>query len=424
VAQAVVTAREDTPGDRRLAAYLVPAGSSDGGHSGDGNGDGDGGGLAAAVREWAAARLPEYMAPAAIVILGALPLTPSGKTDRAALPAPDYQAAAPGSQAAETRLEKFLCEAFADILGLPEVGVDDSFFALGGHSLLVLQLVERLRTRGLHISVRTLFQTPTVTGLIGQLERSSVVEAHRVFLTIRAHGNKPPFFCVHPASGLSWCYVPLARIVQAGYPLYGLQARGFHDTSQLAGSIRDMAADYIEQIRTVQGTGPYHLLGWSLGATIAHEIAVQLQAAGEQVAALITMDSGPRSSGDGEQTPELNHGDREQIPEPEYLAEARQRYGGAGGLIPDQFFINGARVYENNVKIVNEHELGIFEGNLLLISSAVVSDKVPSVRAFWKPYVSGKIFEATMPCRHVDMARPDMLRQAWASISSWLNLDN
>jgi thioesterase domain-containing protein/aryl carrier-like protein len=373
------------------------------------------------------------MVPAAISVLDALPLTPASKVDRKALPAPDYTAA--GSRAAETHLEKLLCETFAEILGLPEVGVDDSFFELGGHSLLAIRLVERLRSLGLRILIRTIFQAPTVAGLIRYLDTSSVVEARRVLLTIRGDGNKPPFFCIHPASGISWCYMPLTRIVQAGHPLYGLQARGFDNTSQLAGSIRDMAADYIEEIRAVQVTGPYHLFGWSLGATIAHEIAVQLQAAGEQVAALIAMDGGLRVSTarqqiseldyDGhEQLPELNRDDHEQIPGPKHLVQARQHYGGADGLIPDQALINAAKVYENNVIIASSHESAIYEGNLLLISSAVKEEGVSSMRAVWEPHVSGEIFEATVPCNHVEMARPDILREAWVSISSWLDLDN
>jgi amino acid adenylation domain-containing protein len=157
VDRAAVTVREDTPGDKRLVGYVVPAGR-------DGRD-----GLAARVREHAAALLPDYMVPSAVVLLDRLPLSPNGKLDRGALPAPVYTGTT--GRAPVTVTEDLLCSLFAETLGLETVGPEDDFFALGGYSLLVVRLTGAVKAAlGAELDIVQVFETPTPAGLAVWLE--------------------------------------------------------------------------------------------------------------------------------------------------------------------------------------------------------------------------------------------------------------
>jgi amino acid adenylation domain-containing protein/non-ribosomal peptide synthase protein (TIGR01720 family) len=147
VAQAAVVAREDSPGERRLVGYVVPDRQLPAGRELDER----------SVRAHAAAVLPDYMVPAAVVVLDALPVTANGKVDRAALPAPDFAARATG-RAARTALEEILCGLFAEVLGLARVGPDDSMFELGGDSITAMQLAARARRAGAVFTPQDVFE--------------------------------------------------------------------------------------------------------------------------------------------------------------------------------------------------------------------------------------------------------------------------
>ncbi|MFC9995247.1 amino acid adenylation domain-containing protein [Nocardia sp. NPDC127526] len=248
--------------------------------------------------EWAARTLPSHMVPATIVVLDQLPLTRTGKLDRAALPAPEFAPRA--YRAPATALETTVCEVFAEVLGLDRIGLDDNFFELGGNSLIATKLVARLSAAvATTVPVMWVFTTPTPAGIAGTLGRpgtddSGSEAAFGILLPLRArteNSTAAPLFCIHPIAGIAWSFAGLAAHLDQDRPIYGLQSPALSSSEPLPDSIEDWARLYVKHIRTVQPEGPYHLLGWSLGGVLAHAMAVQLQDEGEQVALLAMMDS-------------------------------------------------------------------------------------------------------------------------------------
>ncbi|MEV5645596.1 amino acid adenylation domain-containing protein [Streptomyces flaveolus] len=253
--------------------------------------------LPSLLRERLAGRLPEFMMPADIVVLDRLPLTENGKVDRAALPEPDPVGGE--HRAPRTPREEELAALFAEVLGMDRIGIDDDFFACGGHSLRLTRLVWRIHEKlGVDVPIRTVFQYPTVAALAAQLSADTEADFEdpfAVLLPIRTEGHRPPLWWLHPGGGLSWPYLGFARHVEPSWPLYGIQARGFDGTTPPAGSIEEMVEDYLGQVLQVQPSGPYHLLGWSFGGTLAHAMAAELQRRGREVALLALLDAAPSS---------------------------------------------------------------------------------------------------------------------------------
>ncbi|KIN27276.1 non-ribosomal peptide synthetase DhbF [Bacillus subtilis] len=408
---AAVIVREDQPGDKRLAAYVIPSEETFD---------------TAELRRYAAERLPDYMVPAAFVTMKELPLTPNGKLDRKALPAPDFAAAVTG-RGPRTPQEEILCDLFMEVLHLPRVGIDDRFFDLGGHSLLAVQLMSRIREAlGVELSIGNLFEAPTVAGLAERLEMGSSQSALDVLLPLRTSGDRPPLFCVHPAGGLSWCYAGLMTNIGTDYPIYGLQARGIGQREELPKTLDDMAADYIKQIRTVQPKGPYHLLGWSLGGNVVQAMATQLQNQGEEISLLVMLDAYPNHFLPIKEAPDdeealiallaLGGYDPDSLGDKpldfEAAIEILRRDGSALASLDETVILNLKNTYVNSVGILGSYKPKTFRGNVLFFRSTIIPDWFDPIEPdSWKPYINGQIEQIDIDCRHKDLCQPEPLAQ-------------
>jgi amino acid adenylation domain-containing protein len=400
VSRAAVIAREDQSGAAYLAAYLIPRSAP-----------------IRDVKEMVTKRLPGYMVPSAFVTLDELPLTAHGKLDRKALPEPVLPWATSEEKPA-TPEEEVIAGLFAELLGLPAVGRNDSFFDLGGHSLLATQLARRLGEVFEHdIPVPLLFEAPTVATLAARLlnEPALTEQSLAVLLPLR-EGTGAPLFCVHPAEGMSWCYASLLQYLDPSVPVYGIQARGLTGHGDLPASLDDAAADYLWQIRAVQPSGPYFLLGWSYGGVVAQAIATRLQADGQKVGMLALLDSYPAPHDAAELSEDeilalafagLDVAETDGRTATDLLHELRQR-GSALGDLTDEALAGVLRVTENNVRLLLGFKPDTYHGSALLFQAAKEGDNDNEAKR-WQPYITGGVSTYLIDSGHFHMMSPEAL---------------
>ena len=239
---------------------------------------------AAELRAFAARQLADFKE--------ALPVGPTGKVDRTALPPPDvaHTSEFDGYGVPRTETERRLARIWEELLGVPRVGITDDFFALGGHSLLALRLGARLEAEfGSQIPMSALFRGATIEQLAKRLDRPT--SGFSSLVPIQPHGKRRPLFCVHEFFGDVVLYERLARQLGDDQPFWGLQPPGIDGALKPASDIGKMAARYIEAMRSVQPEGPYSVGGLCAGGLVALEMAQQLRAAGHEVALVALLDS-------------------------------------------------------------------------------------------------------------------------------------
>jgi amino acid adenylation domain-containing protein len=405
VAKAAATVRDLPGGDRHLVAYVVPepAAQLD----------------AAAIRAQVAGKVPAHLTPSVVAIVDNLPLTPSGKLDRRALPDPNL-VVEPDQRIPRTELEEELAAIFAGILGAPWVGIDDNFFDRGGHSLSATRMLGRIR-RLLHaeLTVADVFRAPTVAALAEWLTPFSGRGGRDVLTPLRPQGEAPPLFCVHPASGESWVYRRLAARLPDGIPVFGLQARSLWQASDLPSRIEDMAAEYLIEIRAVQPAGPYHLLGCSFGGLVAYAMACELRAQGEQVGLLALLACTTPDAGMAASVP-MTPGQalREVLavyscapPDPSggpltprRAVEELRMTGGALAGIDEDAVTATARTLLHASELSSAFVPGRYHGDMVVLHAGVGT--AAEQRRSWDAWVDGRIDTHDIACRAGEMMHP------------------
>ncbi|MGW0937730.1 amino acid adenylation domain-containing protein [Streptomyces sp. NPDC002666] len=432
VVRAAVVAYEDGAAGTRLSAHVVLSGAR------DDEGPAADTGRLTALREYALRQLPGYMVPTGWQSLDRLPLTPNGKLDHGALsrPAPLAGTDTVGRSPRNPR-EDVLCTLFAEVLGAERVLIDDDFFALGGHSLLATRLIGRIRAAlGVELSIRSLFEAPTVAGLAERLLDGTRDNPLATLLPLRTAGSLPPLFCIHPAGGLAWSYGGLLPHLDPGQPVYGLQTPNLDGGEPFPDSIESMAAVYVRELRTVQPTGPYHLMGWSFGGNVVQEVAVQLQEAGERVALLSILDAFPLAPLD-----DLDAADRDTVFRAllANMGVGEEALNGGGPVeasaVRDEFRRNGSPLgslapatidamvdnFAGQARLMRKYTPRRFDGPALFFTATEGRPADTFGLELWAPYITGPIENHDVACAHAQMMQPDARAQIGTTLATALS---
>ncbi|MBN5130867.1 amino acid adenylation domain-containing protein, partial [Stenotrophomonas maltophilia] len=277
VQEALVVAQPAPDGDQRLVGYHTgTAASSD---------------LRAALQR----ELPAYMVPTAMVHLPVWPTTPSGKLDRRALP-PVAEACYTQErfEAPQGNIEQALAQIWEALLQVNPVGRHDSFFDLGGHSLLAIRMMSQLGSRyGWELSIRQVFETPTVAGVASALAAQANPPHSRVVELKQGSPVAGAIYCIPGAGGRSSGFGEFASHLSTPHAIYGLQPRGIDDEESPATSVEDMALDYLQAMDANCGSACVVLIGHSLGGMVAFEIARRIAARGGARPRVILLDAPP-----------------------------------------------------------------------------------------------------------------------------------
>ncbi|HEY4023787.1 MAG TPA: amino acid adenylation domain-containing protein, partial [Pseudonocardiaceae bacterium] len=325
-----------------------------------------------------------------------------------------------------------MAELVASALGVDQVAPEDNIFDVGGGRDTIETVSRAIKQEfGVDINPLVVAAMPTAKDLAEWIDASSEDSALDVIVPLRQGTGPTSLFCIHPLGGLSWLYYPLAQAIPDSVGLYGIQARGLRPGDAMPATLTAMAADYLAEIRVIQPEGPYHLLGLCAGGEIAHEVAVQLQRDGQQVASLTMLDSRPTPPGRVTQVQRLNavarHFDLDIPPEdrPNLTADLLydqlcQRQGPYSFLMRQK----GRAIvdfYENMIKLVDNHDFGSYDGGILFVEAMAARTPERYFSPLWRKYVTGRVDVLALKYLHRQLARAEVLHQIGERVAELIN---
>ncbi|WP_111636587.1 non-ribosomal peptide synthetase [Marinomonas shanghaiensis] len=357
--------------------------------------------------------LPAHMVPVAVLQLDTMPLSANGKLDRKALPQPSEFSGAIKGRALKLGLETEIANVFSKILGVSDLNASDDFFTLGGHSILAVRLVSELRkVLKLNITVGQVMVSPTIESLALVIAnqdptRSRDLSGFGSVLPIK-EGSGLPIFCIHPASGFAWQYAGFARYLSHTFPMIGLQSPRPDGPIAAQTNMDGVIEQHFTVLRERQPSGPYRLIGYSLGGVIAHALAVRLQAIGEEVSFLGLLDTYPPDEQDWSESvdAEIQHEvERERM---KFMDTSEDILDEQVEEAQDAMFADIVQNYADSVALLSKAKTERYRGKAVLFVADKTVPEGMDIQATWAPYVD-ELEEHHFEFAHEDILSPEAL---------------
>ena len=410
VEQVGVLVQEGSAGQKLIVAYPVPAESYD----------------ETKLLAFARSRLPDYMVPVALVTLPSLPVTSNGKLDRRALPQPEM--ISPQGRAPIGEIEIKLAALFSALLKLEdEISAESDFFALGGDSLLAVQLMQRIQVQfGMDPGLGALFENPVLAELASLIDaghRETDNGLQPVIRLAQGNDNHVPLFVVHPAGGIAWCYRQLAALMSDERSVYGLQAPSLDQGQPLPESIDALAMTYVDHMLAICPDGPYHIMGWSVGGIIAQAMAVRLKQLGKPTGVIAMLDSYPSECWRAEAEPTAEEAlgallaiagfipeDYPELKTREQIVEFLRQSGSPLGALPPVVLDGVIRVVLDVNRLVRGHYHQFLDADLLHVCAALDHQDSELHPDLWKGYAR-QLDVVNVPFLHGQLTGPEASTQ-------------
>ena len=370
--------------------------------------------------------LPAHMVPIALIEMTAFPLSANGKLDKKSLPDPDTGQNLSGRKPS-AGIEETIAHAFEKLLNLSDISAQDSFFNLGGHSLMAMKLAVELRASlELPVSVGQIMVSPTIEGLaavlVDETLRNDPEKAGFGHILPIRQGQGPALICINPGSGFSWQYTGIPKYLEGHYPVIGLQSPRPNGAVAVSENMDAAIEHYYAALKRVQPIGPYHFLGYSFGGTVAVALAAKLERQNEQVSFVGLLDTYPPEGQEWKRPTEDEAREEVEREKSQFLAAAENEMSDQVALDEQSKMFNDIVAnYDDTVRLLSKATSQPYHGKVHLFVAEKTLPEGWDEEQSWAPFVKDLV-KFRLPYSHADILSPAALERIGPMLSNLIKL--